>query len=233
MDDHKISGFKIKITKNGPYLVSGHVPLDRQKIVYDKDKYLLAYQKENDYPAREKYLLCRCGHSADKPYCDNTHIKINFIGAETAEDRPFLAGVEKTDGPDITLIDQPKLCASAHFCTRAGGTWELTRHSKDPESKKLAIKETADCPAGRLVMTNKATGEMYEPVFEPSISIIEDEVSGVDGPIWVKAGIPIESADGKIYENRNRVTLCRCGASRNKPFCDGSHLGIGIQKSKS
>ncbi|HET8688843.1 MAG TPA: CDGSH iron-sulfur domain-containing protein [Methanosarcina sp.] len=42
----------------------------------------------------------------------------------------------------------------------------------------------------------------------------------------MRGGIPIESADGKQYEIRNRVTLCRCGKSRNKPFCDGSHVEI-------
>jgi len=44
------------------------------------------------------------------------------------------------------------------------------------------------------------------------------------GPIWVKGGVPVESADASVFENRNRVTLCRCGGSKNKPFCDGTHL---------
>jgi CDGSH-type Zn-finger protein len=39
----------------------------------------------------------------------------------------------------------------------------------------------------------------------------------------VRGGITIESADGVPYEVRNRVTLCRCGRSDNKPFCDASH----------
>ena len=36
-------------------------------------------------------------------------------------------------------------------------------------------------------------------------------------------GIPIHGADGQAYEVRNRVTLCRCGRSANKPYCDGAH----------
>jgi CDGSH-type Zn-finger protein len=40
----------------------------------------------------------------------------------------------------------------------------------------------------------------------------------------VKGGVPVESADASVFENRNRVTLCRCGGSKNKPFCDGTHL---------
>ena len=45
------------------------------------------------------------------------------------------------------------------------------------------------------------------------------------GPV-VRGGIPITAADGFQYELRNRVALCRCGASQNKPFCDGTHAQI-------
>ena len=67
-------------------------------------------------------------------------------------------------------------------------------------------------------------GKAIEPDFEPSIGLVMDTQAGKMGPLWVRGGIPIESADGKTYEIRNRVTLCRCGKSSNKPFCDGSHL---------
>ena len=62
-----------------------------------------------------------------------------------------------------------------------------------------------------------------EPAFEPSIGVIRD------GPLWVRGGISVESADGFTYEIRNRVTLCRCGHSSNKPFCDGSHSDVGFR----
>jgi CDGSH-type Zn-finger protein len=49
------------------------------------------------------------------------------------------------------------------------------------------------------------------------------------GPkIWVRGGVPIRSADGGEYVVVNRVTLCRCGAWGNKPFCDGSHRKVGF-----
>ena len=72
-------------------------------------------------------------------------------------------------------------------------------------------------------MQDKKTKKTVEPVFEKSIGLIEDPAMGVDGPIWVRGGIPVESAEGKNYRIRNRVTLCRCGKSLNKPFCDSSH----------
>jgi CDGSH-type Zn-finger protein len=54
----------------------------------------------------------------------------------------------------------------------------------------------------------------------------------------VRGEIPIQSADGKIYRIRNRVTLCRCGKSLNKPFCDSSHYpeqseGVTMENGKS
>jgi CDGSH-type Zn-finger protein len=59
-----------------------------------------------------------------------------------------------------------------------------------------------------------------------SVGLIEDPVEDCGGPIWLRAGISLTSADGYEYKVRNRMTVCRCGASKNKPFCDGSHVSI-------
>ena len=76
----------------------------------------------------------------------------------------------------------------------------------------------ADCNSGRLVIWDKKTGEPLEPAFEKSIGLVEGPIKGISGPLWVRGGIPVISADGFVYEIRNRVTLCRCGKSGNKPF---------------
>ena len=73
-----------------------------------------------------------------------------------------------------------------------------------------------------------ADGTPYEPVLDPAISLLEDPEEGVSGPLYVRGGIPLISADGSTYELRNRYALCRCGASRNKPFCDAMHVSIGF-----
>ncbi|HZK84920.1 MAG TPA: CDGSH iron-sulfur domain-containing protein [Desulfosporosinus sp.] len=54
----------------------------------------------------------------------------------------------------------------------------------------------------------------------------------VCGPIWVRGGIPIESCDGSSYAVRNQGALCRCGKSRNKPFCDATHVSKGYRAKK-
>jgi CDGSH-type Zn-finger protein len=214
---------KIKITKDGPYLVSGGIPLSEQIICVDSEGQCHGWREGKKYPLQKKYALCRCGHSQNKPFCDGTHIKIHFDGTETASREPYLEQADEINGPGLRLTDAPDLCASARFCHRAGGIWKLTKQSDDPEAKQKAIEEACDCPAGRLVVWEK-DGKAVEPKFEPSIGLVEDPQAGVMGPIWVRGGIPIESADGTTYEIRNRVTLCRCGKSANKPFCDGSHL---------
>jgi CDGSH-type Zn-finger protein len=65
---------------------------------------------------------------------------------------------------------------------------------------------------------------MIEPKLPQEISALADIAAGVHGPLWIKGGIPIEDANGKLYPVRNRVTLCRCGRSVNKPFCDATHM---------
>jgi CDGSH-type Zn-finger protein len=214
---------KIKITKDGPYVVSGRIPLSEQIICINSNGDYHGWREGKKYPLQENYALCRCGHSKKKPFCDGTHAKIHFDGTETASREPYLKQASEMDGPALRLTDVQNLCASARFCHRAGGVWKLTRESDDPEAKQTAIEEACDCPAGRLVAWEK-DGKAIEPDFEPSIGLVEDPQAGVMGPIWVRGGIPIESADGTLYEIRNRVTLCSCGKSANKPFCDGSHL---------
>ena len=214
---------KIKVTKNGPYLISGNIPITKQTIITDAKGVPNEWRPSDKYPAQENCTLCRCGQSKNKPFCDGTHTKINFDGTETASREPYLRQAKEIEGPALKLTDAEDLCASARFCHRAGGIWHLTPKSGNPKAKKIAIEEAGDCPSGRLVVWDKKTGKAIEPVIEQSIGLIEDPQVGVSGPIWVRGGIPVESVDGKTYENRNRVTLCRCGKSQNKPFCDSNH----------
>lgn len=214
---------KIRVSKNGPYIVTARVPVTQQIIDVDKEGIPTQWRQGNTYQTREQCTLCRCGQSKNKPFCDGTHVKINFDGTENADNKSHTEQATVIEGPSIRLKDAEILCASARFCHREGGIWNLIPKSGDSKAKKIAIEEACDCPSGRLVVEDKGTGKVCEPNFEQSIALIEDPQIGVSGPIWVRGGIPIESADGKTYEIRNRVTICRCGKSTNKPFCDSSH----------
>ncbi len=213
---------KIKILKNGPYMVSGNVPLFEQILVTNDEGHVCEWSEGKEYPLKERYTICRCGASKRKPFCDGSHIKINFDGTEVASKEKYMEKARKLETKDFILNDVWDLCDHSRFCMRGGGIRELLK-SEDPEEIKLAVEEAKSCPSGRLVLWDKKTGKPVEPEFEPSIVLVNDPQKKCDGPVWVRGGIPIESADGSTYEVRNRVTLCRCGKSENKPFCDGRH----------
>ncbi|HTQ51959.1 MAG TPA: CDGSH iron-sulfur domain-containing protein [Candidatus Acidoferrales bacterium] len=215
---------KIEVTRDGPYLVSGQLPLSEQWIVTNAEGDSLDYREGKRFPVEAQYALCRCGHSANKPFCDGTHAKVRFDGTETAGPEPYLQQAETIEGPTMRLTDQENLCAFARFCDPKGRVWNLVLQ-ENPEAQRLVKHEAGHCPAGRLVAWDKKTGQPIEPKFEPSLGLIEDTEKKVSGPIWVRGGIPVVSADGKTYEIRNRLTLCRCGKSDNKPFCNGAHAG--------
>lgn len=222
----KVKNQRIAITKNGPYAVSGSLPLAKEITLPENEQDPDQWQKKEDFPLQENYLLCRCGQSKNKPYCDQTHLKINFDGTETASRKKYSERAIKFSGPELDLTDVQELCSNARFCHKFGGTWNLTETSNNQRFKELAIQQSGNCPSGRLIAWDKKTGKPIEPDFKPSISATYDSGAKTGGPLWVKGNVPIESSDGTEYEIRNRVTLCRCGKSANKPFCDGTHVSI-------
>lgn len=220
------SSMGIKITENGPYIVTGGVPLDEKVIM------LVGHHREyhpgRDFPQSQTYALCRCGHTKTPPFCDGSHGKVSFDGTESASREPFEKRADHQEGPGVDLLDDGR-CAYARFCHREDGdVWTMTEESDDPRIKEEAIKSSTDCPAGRLVHYDKE-GNPIEPDHSPGITLLQDPELGATAGIFVKGGIPLESADGSKYEKRNRYTLCRCGASNNKPFCDARHVNIKYQ----
>ncbi len=216
------------VTKDGPYIVFGGLPIDKQIIGIGQENEPERWIEGEKSKSGETCALCRCGGSQSKPFCDGTHGKVGFNGTETASKKTHDAQAKVIEGPTLKLKDVYALCAGARFCHRGGGTWKLTLHSDKLEARQLAIEEACNCPSGRLVECDKKTGKVFETEFEQSISLVEDPQEKVSGPIWLKGGIPVESSDGTVYEVRNRQTLCRCGKSQNKPFCDSTHMEVGF-----
>jgi CDGSH-type Zn-finger protein len=219
---------KIQVTPDGPYVVTGGVPLSDQTIEVDAEGTSRSWSKGRDYDAPAEYHLCRCGHSENKPFCDGHHKKVGFDGTETASRAAYLEQAEEIDGPDLVLTDATALCAFARFCDAGEGIWQ---QATEPGQRDQVRQEAANCVGGRLVAWQVGAGsaEALEPQVEPSIGVVHDPGRGVGGGYRVWGGIEVTSGDGTAYEVRNRVALCRCGQSRNKPFCDGSHAAVGFQ----
>jgi CDGSH-type Zn-finger protein len=218
----------VKILKDGPYLVAGALPLGTEIIGTNAEGDSIEWKAGAKYPAQAQYALCRCGQSANKPFCDGTHASVAFDGTETASRAPYLDEAKVVQGPTMSLTDHEDLCAFARFCDPKGRIWNLVQQTDDPEARRIFLQEARDCPAGRLVAWDNTTGEAIEPKLEPSVALVEDPAKNCSGPIWLRGGVQVVAADGFKYERRNRVTLCRCGASQNKPFCDGTHAAIGF-----
>lgn len=226
MHAQKSKGATVRITKDGPYLVSGNLPLAKQTIGTSASGESVSWEQGEEFPAQEKYSLCRCGRSANKPFCDGTHTKVGFDGTETASRRPYLDQAKVMRGPRMSLTDVESLCAFARFCDPHGQVWNLVDRTDNAVARKYFVKEAGDCPAGRLVAWDNETGNAIEPSFEPSIGLVEDPANACSGPLWLRGGVQVVGADGFAYEVRNRMTLCRCGESQNKPFCDGTHASM-------
>ena len=123
----------------------------------------------------------------------------------------------------MSLADAEGLCAFARFCDPNGKIWSQVESTDDPKVRATFIRQAGDCPAGRLLALDNATGRAVEPKLAPSIGVIEDPDRDCSGALWVRGGVEVVGANGSPYEVRNRLTLCRCGRSENKPFCNGSH----------
>ena len=134
----------ITIRPNEPYRVEGDVPLEGPE--------------GQSYELKPAYSLCRCGQSANKPYCDATHKECGFVGAETA-DPGFPGGAKEQDDAEAASV----------------------------------IRVVRDGP--------------YEVLGAPTLTF----------------------SDGRVCETRSFYRLCRCGASKSKPFCDDTHLQIGFR----
>jgi CDGSH-type Zn-finger protein len=211
----------ITVAANGPFLVGGGVPLYRRRSVQSEHGEPLAWETTEHVEARERYALCRCGQSDRKPFCDGTHARVGFVADDRAsgvyDERANVLG-----GTGITVRDDRSICVHAGFCgTRVANVWGQVPETAESTVRVQVISMVEKCPSGAL--TFRFDGDDVEPLLAPAIAVTDD------GPLWVTGGIPVTGADGTTLEVRNRVTLCRCGASGNKPLCDGSHKNVGFQ----
>ncbi len=216
----------IEVT-DGPYAVHG-LPLERVTLHPERTddgawEVHETIDASDQADADGTYWLCRCGHSAAKPFCDGTHARIGFDGTETSSTTPYRDEARLMHAPGNVVRDDAPLCVHAGFCTRADtSVWKL-RHSDVPADTDEMIAMIEVCPSGRLTHAPDATSADIEPTLTPGVLVSDD------GPLLVTGGVSVSRSDGEPFETRNRMTLCRCGASTNKPLCDGSHAAVGFR----
>ena len=203
----------ITCAKNGPMIVKG-----LENFIDSNGKRL---------ETKPAMGLCRCGASLNKPFCDGNHKYAGFtdeISPDRSEDK-----ATRYEGRDVTIINNPLLCSVAEYChqelasvfNESNSPW-IDSNGDTLEHIKAVIDK---CPSGAL---SYSINGQPQPVSdrEPTITIEKN------GPLRITGGIELKDAHWGQGASAEHYTLCRCGASKNKPFCDGSHASINFNDSK-
>jgi CDGSH-type Zn-finger protein len=226
---------RIVIMPNGSYHVFGNVLLVHKTQVVSEKGEPLTWIKDYVYQTRNAegqafYSLCRCGQSGNKPFCDGTHRRIGFDGTETSDPRPTATrSLQFPHATRILVKKDPSLCMNSGFCGFSDTSLEqLVASTDDPKVRALVMAIVERCPSGALTYQIENDGPEIEADLPSQIAVTTEITSEgpIPGPLWVTGYIPIERSDGQPFETRNRVTLCNCGQSCQKPLCDGTHREI-------
>lgn len=177
-------------------------------------------------PCKEEMYFCRCGASQNKPFCDGSHRKIDFSG-ERLINKP-LDKERSYAGKRITIHDNRTICSHAKECVNRLPA--VFRFGERPwiQPDAAGVDEIIDvvtrCPSGAL---SYSIDEVHyrDHNREPAIFIAEN------GPYNVTGGIKFVCEGDVQPPIKDHYSLCRCGASKNKPFCDGSHVDIDFKDS--
>ncbi|MCP4423623.1 MAG: hypothetical protein GY803_03935 [Chloroflexi bacterium] len=236
MSEDTINQAKVFVYKDAAYIVYGDIKIVRKKQISSEHGEPMTWQTMETVETENRPIvgLCRCGASSDKPFCDGTHKEINFDGAITAENNTFEERkIVHEGGTGIVVKRDYSLCSEVGFCGhRLANIEKLTKQTDDSIVRAQVMSMIERCPSGSYTYALNADSADIEPDLPQQIAVTTEMTSEgpIAGPLWLTGDILVEHGDGETFEKRNRVTLCRCGKSENKPFCDGTHRAIHAQE---
>jgi len=204
-----MSDITIEFSPNGPIIVKGQIHLTDNK----GDKIQCG-----NFAA-----LCRCGKSKKKPLCDGAHTAAGFTDKRVKEPGARL----NYKGDKIEIHYNKELCTHAAECVSnlpmvfdpKRKPW-IDPNQADSDQLKAIIRK---CPSGSLSFTERGTETRDFDLKQEKIRIAKD------GPYYITGSIPVASTPFKDTASTEHYALCRCGESRNKPFCDGYHHDIKFE----
>lgn len=196
----------IKAAPDGPYIVKNLQNFSNRKGAIE---------------CKEAMGLCRCGQSANKPYCDGSHKTVGFSSENQLD--PDRDRLDTYQGKKITVYDNRSICAHAGICTDGLPSVFHNREGSFVDPDGASVGEIIDivnrCPSGALsyIIDDESETRLID---EASISI------AANGPYELKGKVILLDIGKGEGSSESNCSLCRCGASKNKPFCDGSHWDI-------
>ena len=198
---------EIEAKENGPYVV--------------KNADMVTNAAGDDISVqKDRVFLCRCGQSNNKPYCDGTHRKVGF---SSVSEKTKVGSWKDYVGKQITIHDNRRLCAHAGKCTSGlKNVWRMGQTpwiDPDGADADAIISVIEKCPSGALSYS-------IEESRQAGTSEADRVMVSKNGPYEVTGAVMLKDPAINAEDVPDKYTLCRCGASKNKPFCDGSHWEI-------
>lgn len=135
--------------------------------------------------------------------------------------------IQEYQNDEITVRFNPNICAHSAICIKKlpgvfnlkGKPWVNLSGATKQEIVSLIQK----CPSGALTYELKGNANP-EPMIAANVIAVM-----ANGPLRLSGQVRIVDDSGKVLFEGDRCTLCRCGASDKKPFCDGSHFRVGFK----
>ena len=194
----------IECTENGPFVI--------------KELGNFTNSRGDQIPTKTVMALCRCGSSDNKLFCDGTHAKFGFFSEKLSDGERNHR--ESYVGKEMVIHDNREICSHAGFCT--SGLPSVWRTGVEPwidldgDDAAKVIKAIEPCPSGALSYSVEGI-EHRDQDQKPAIQVSKD------GPYYVTGRVELLNETWGKEASKEHYTLCRCGWSKNKPFCDGSH----------
>ena len=174
--------------------------------------------------------LCRCGASRNKPFCDGTHGIIRFSSKNADNNNKIGSKRKSYAGTKITIHDNRRICSHAAECVNnLSSVFNLNKRpwiNPDGAITKEIIETIKKCPSGAL--SYSIDGIEYRDYDGKQLVKVSK-----DGPYYITGGIELVGAEFPDDTSKEHYTLCRCGTSNNKPFCDGNHSIINFKDEKN
>jgi CDGSH-type Zn-finger protein/ferredoxin len=178
----------------------------------------------NELETKETMFICRCGGSKNKPFCDGTHKTIGFTSSKSEDRVPNR--VKEYVGKNITIVDNRGVCSHDGSCLKYAPNVFIKDArpwiNPDGDSVENIIDTIKKCPSGAL--SYKLDGKHYTDYCDEKKVVIKKK-----GPLEIKGGVMLSCDSDDTPQIEDHYTLCRCGGSKNKPFCDGTHLNNGFE----
>ena len=128
---------------------------------------------------------------------------------------------------DLTIVWKPSSCIHAAECVKA------LPNVYNPKAKPWIVMENASteeliaqikkCPSGALSSYMNNENPKENDIMETKVDVLEN------GPLLIHGTIQVKKSNGAIEEKQKVTAFCRCGASENKPYCDGIHKKIDFK----